>query len=151
MIVPVLGAWYISLLATFFIIICVFMVLVVLIQKPRGGGLSGAFGGGGGSAQAAFGAKTGDFLTWFTVGCFVCFLGLAMGLTWALAAHQKGIIEPPPIIAPIVDEPEAPRTPARTPGTAPTATPVPADAPAAPPEEAADRPDETSTDPEPTP
>ena len=41
-------------------------------------------GGAGGSAQAAFGAKTGDLLTTITIGCFVAFLGLAIGLTFAI-------------------------------------------------------------------
>ncbi len=80
----ILGAWYVSLLAIFFVLVCLFMMLVILIQKPRGGGLSGAFGGAGGSAQAAFGAKTGDVLTWFTVVCFTAFLLLAIGLTWSI-------------------------------------------------------------------
>lgn len=79
-----LGTWYVTLLAILFIVVCLFMMLVILIQKPRGGGLSGAFGGGGGSAQAVFGAKTGDVLTWFTVFCFTAFLLLAIGLTWLI-------------------------------------------------------------------
>lgn len=74
----------VTLLAVAFTVVCVFLMLVILIQKPKGGGLSGAFGGSGGSAQAAFGAKTGDVLTWFTVVCFVLFLLLAVGLTWAI-------------------------------------------------------------------
>ena len=79
-----LGAWYITAMGIAFVLVCLFMVLMILIQRPRGGGLAGAFGGGGGSAQAAFGAKTGDVLTWFTVACFVLFLALAMGLTWTI-------------------------------------------------------------------
>ncbi len=71
-------------LATLFVLTCIFMMLVILIQKPKGGGLSGAFGGAGGSAQAAFGAKTGDLLTTITIGCFVAFLGLAIGLVYAI-------------------------------------------------------------------
>ena len=66
-----------------FIFVCLFLILLILIQRPKGGGLAGAFGGAGGSDQAMFGAKAGDALTWITVGLFVCFLGLAMGLTWA--------------------------------------------------------------------
>ena len=76
--------WHVILMAVMFVLICLFMMLVILIQKPRGGGLSAAFGGGGG-AGAAFGAKTGDVLTWFTVICFVVFLLLAMGLTWSIS------------------------------------------------------------------
>ena len=69
-----LGAWYVNALAASFLLVSIFMMLVILIQKPKGGGLSGAFGGaGGGSAQAAFGAKTGDVLTIVTVVCFVLF------------------------------------------------------------------------------
>lgn len=87
----ILGAWYVTLFAILFVTVCLFMMLVILIQKPRGGGLSGAFGGGGGGAQAAFGAKTGDVLTWFTVICFGAFLILAIGLTWSI----KPSIQPP--------------------------------------------------------
>ena len=71
-------------LAIAFVVVCLFMMLVILVQKPRGGGLSGAFGGGGGSDQSVFGAKTGDFLTWFTVAMFVCFILLAMAMQWVL-------------------------------------------------------------------
>ena len=84
--------WLVPALITAFIIVCVVMMLVILIQKPKGGGLSGAFGGaggGGGSEMAAFGAKTGDVLTWFTVVLFLCFLFLAMGLTWAIRAEVR--------------------------------------------------------------
>lgn len=76
----------VSVMAMLFALTCLFMMLVILIQKPKGGGLSGAFGGAGGSAQAAFGAKTGDLLTSITIGCFVVFLGLAIGLTYAIRA-----------------------------------------------------------------
>ena len=92
-----LGAWHITLMAIVFVVVCIFLVLVVLIQKPRGGGLAGAFGGAGGSAQAAFGAKTGDVLTWFTVALFIMFLALAMGLTWAIKASVQITAPPPPI------------------------------------------------------
>ncbi|MEX0885801.1 MAG: preprotein translocase subunit SecG [Phycisphaeraceae bacterium] len=80
--------WLVPALITAFVTVCIVMMLVILIQKPKGGGLSGAFGGagGGGSEMAAFGAKTGDVLTWFTVILFVCFLLLAMGLTWTIRA-----------------------------------------------------------------
>lgn len=76
----------VTVMATLFVLTCLFMILIILIQKPKGGGLSGAFGGAGGSAQAAFGAKTGDLLTTITIGCFVVFLGLAIGLTYAIRA-----------------------------------------------------------------
>jgi len=83
-------------LATCFVVVCAVMILIILIQKPKGGGLSGAFGGAGGNSQAAFGAKTGDVLTGVTIGSFVLFLGLAMGLVWASQSSGK---------APAVDTP----------------------------------------------
>ena len=76
--------WSIRVMAIIFVFVSVFMMLVILIQKPKGGGLSGAFGGAGGSDTSFVGAKVGDFLTYLTVGCFLAFLLLAMGLTWAI-------------------------------------------------------------------
>jgi len=62
-----------------FIFVCLLLILLILIQKGRGGGLSSAFGGGGGGSTA-FGAKTGDVLTWTTSIVFGVFLLLAIGL-----------------------------------------------------------------------
>ena len=83
---PLLGqiTWTIRIMAVAFVVVSVFMMLVILIQKPKGGGLSGAFGGAGGSDTSFVGAKVGDFLTILTVGCFLTFLLLSMGLTWAI-------------------------------------------------------------------
>jgi preprotein translocase subunit SecG len=128
----ILGMWYVTLLAALFVLVCLFLMLVILIQKPRGDGLAGAFGGAGGSAQAAFGAKTGDVLTWFTVVCFAAFLILAMGLTWTLkpeAGEGLPVLEPvggdePPahesdLPAPgLTQSPGAPGASEPTPGTA---------------------------------
>ena len=61
-----------------FIVVCVFLILLILIQKGRGGGLASAFGGAGGNT--AFGAKTGDVLTWATSIVFGVFLLLAIAL-----------------------------------------------------------------------
>jgi len=52
--------------------VSVLMIGLILLQKNRGAGLSGAFGGVGG--HTAFGTKTGDFLTWVTVGLVSVFL-----------------------------------------------------------------------------
>ncbi len=60
-----------SITGTAFILIC-----LILLQKNRGSGLSGAFGGVGG--HSAFGTKTGDFLTWLTVGLVSLFLVLCI-------------------------------------------------------------------------
>ncbi|HEX8324903.1 MAG TPA: preprotein translocase subunit SecG [Tepidisphaeraceae bacterium] len=65
-------------LLVLFLVLSLFLVLLVLIQKGRGGGLSAAFGGVGGNT--AFGAKTGDVLTWATSIVFGVFLLLAIGL-----------------------------------------------------------------------
>lgn len=52
------------------------LIGLVLLQKNRGSGLSGAFGGVGGNS--AFGAKTGDFMTWLTVCLTAVFLLLSV-------------------------------------------------------------------------
>jgi len=94
-----------------FLILFLFMsgilILLVLIQKGRGGGLSSAFGGAGGNT--AFGAKTGDVLTWATSVVFAVFIILAMVLNFVAekfdasqrAAHfgqqtQQAPVQTPP-------------------------------------------------------
>lgn len=143
----------VSVMAMLFALTCLFMMLVILIQKPKGGGLSGAFGGAGGSAQAAFGAKTGDLLTTITIACFVVFLGLAIGLTYAIRADVAPKV--PNAVTPVsstpgtgttgtgaapVDETAAPavddaalpaeEAPAEAPAAAPLVEETPAEAPA---------------------
>lgn len=66
-----------------FLVVCVIMLLTILIQKPQGGGLSAAFGAGSSSGQTAFGAKTGDALTIFTIVIFIVYLVFAVVLNWA--------------------------------------------------------------------
>ncbi len=61
----ILAAWYHTILAFFFAVLAVLLMIVILLQRGKGVGLAGAFGGTG--ATAAFGAKTGDILTWITV------------------------------------------------------------------------------------
>jgi preprotein translocase subunit SecG len=65
-------------LLTLFVVLSLFLILLVLIQKGRGGGLSAAFGGVGGNT--AFGAKTGDVLTWATSVIFGVFIVLGISL-----------------------------------------------------------------------
>lgn len=75
-------------LLTLFIVLSLFLILLVLIQKGRGGGLSAAFGGVGGNT--AFGAKTGDVLTWATSIVFGVFLVLGISLNLlADSIHQN--------------------------------------------------------------
>src|ERR1700709_258070 len=97
-------------LMTLFVIISLMLILIILIQKGRGGGLASAFGGAGG--HTAFGAKTGDVLTWATSIIFRVFLLLAIVLNrTANAAQKPGSISPSPI-GPIA--PSAPVAPAPT-------------------------------------
>ena len=99
---------YYSLL-TLFVVLSLFLVLLVLIQKGRGGGLSAAFGGVGGNT--AFGAKTGDVLTWATSIVFGVFLLLAVGLNLiANRIHAQAInpfAEKPPAVSPTTAPTEA--------------------------------------------
>lgn len=64
------------LIGALIILISILLIGLVLLQKNRGSGLSGAFGGVGG--HSAFGTKTGDFLTWFTVSLAAIFLILCI-------------------------------------------------------------------------
>jgi preprotein translocase subunit SecG len=74
-----------------FVFLSFIMILLVLIQKGRGGGLSSAFGGAGGNT--AFGAKTGDVLTWATSIVFALFVALAVVLN--LVCNRIGGSPPP--------------------------------------------------------
>ena len=62
-----LALWYHLILATLFTVLALLLIGVILLQRGKGTGLSGAFGGAGGGT-ATFGSKTGDILTWITVG-----------------------------------------------------------------------------------
>lgn len=136
-----------------FIVICVFMVLTVLIQKPQGGGLAGAFGGGASSGQTAFGTKTGDALTVFTVAVFCIFLVLSIVLNLGLRIgpgprDAQAESDPTKVSQPATNEgapsdgapsepapsDSAPRELAPLPGapTAPPAQPAPSDTAPAP-------------------
>jgi preprotein translocase subunit SecG len=54
----------------------IFLILLILIQKGKGGGLGAAFGGAG--SNSLLGTKTGDFLTWITIGLTVVFLSVGV-------------------------------------------------------------------------
>lgn len=69
------------------IAISVLLIGIILLQKNKGSGLSGAFGGVGG--HSAFGTKTGDFLTWFTVGLAVLFLLMCIAGNFAFEPDSK--------------------------------------------------------------
>jgi preprotein translocase subunit SecG len=82
--------WLVMSLMGLFMVVCLLMILTVLIQRPQGGGLAGAFGSGAGSGQTAFGTKTGDALTWMTVGVFVIFLVIAVVLNAGVKSIVRG-------------------------------------------------------------
>lgn len=144
-----------------FIFICVFMILLVLIQKGRGGGLSGAFGGAGGNT--AFGAKTGDVLTWVTSATFAIFILTAIFLNLLSNYRQDQADKTAAALnAPLTNQPAAPSAPVGgmplnvpppAPAPAPTTpAPAPAPTPAAPtrsPETAPPAPTATTTPPAP--
>lgn len=85
---------------TAFFLVCVLLILLILIQKGRGGGLASAFGGGG--AQQAFGAKTGDVLTWATSVVFGLFLILAVCLNLLANSVHAEQVEKTTIKAPAI-------------------------------------------------
>ncbi len=109
--------------------VCVSLLLIalVLLQKNRGAGLSGAFGGVGG--HSAFGTKTGDFLTWFTVALVVVFLLIFIVGTFVFQpeqlASQNQSVSPTGTAA--QTETATPDTEGQTPTTPTPAAPTAAD------------------------
>jgi preprotein translocase subunit SecG len=98
------------------------LIGLVLLQKNRGSGLSGAFGGVGG--HSAFGTKTGDVLTWITVGLAAAFLVLNITGNFAFRETEDGLSRPDADVAETTGD-------AAPSGAAPvTVPPKPAKAPA---------------------
>ena len=96
-------------LIVLFIFVSLLLILIVLIQKGRGGGLASAFGGSGG--HTAFGAKTGDVLTWATSIIFGIFLLLAMVLN-LMTSNTRNIpanSAPTPVQQPVPNTPATPQ------------------------------------------
>jgi preprotein translocase subunit SecG len=120
--------FYMTLVMAIWILSCLALVFIILIQKSKGGGLSAAFGGGGGGSSL-FGAKTGDALTWITIGIagFFLFISVVMGLYYK---PTTSVAEPAPQMQQVpgaagqgqgTQPVEAPATPATVP-TAPAGT-----------------------------
>jgi preprotein translocase subunit SecG len=63
-------------IAVIFLISSIVLILIVLVQKGKGGGLSSAFAGG--MASGLLGSKTGDVLTWITIGAASVFVFFAL-------------------------------------------------------------------------
>lgn len=68
---------WISIVSVVWVLSAVLLGGIILIQKGKGGGLGGAFGGAGGGG-GLLGTKTGDFLTWVTIGLVFLFFFLAI-------------------------------------------------------------------------
>lgn len=124
--------------------VCILLILTILIQRPQGGGLSGAFGSGAGSGQTAFGTKTGDALTIFTIIMFVAFVLTSILLVFVTRPGQApagpATAKQAPISAPEAPAPAEGQPPAPQPGPSdaqPGATP-PVTAPGSPPPAPAD-------------
>lgn len=139
--------WVLGLAVMGFFLVCLLLVLTILIQRPQGGGLAGAFGSGAGSGQTAFGAKTGDALTMFTIGVFVLYIVAAILLnlylkpaelpTDAAAATGAPTTEtsgatPAPGTAPAGEQPQVPFQPPASLTPAGTTEVKPAPAPGEP-------------------
>ncbi len=90
----ILAVWYHPILATIFAFMAVVLMGVILLQRGRGVGLAGAFGGVGG--HTAFGAKTGDFLTWATIVIASIFLGYVVILNYVFVPLKASGSAPPP-------------------------------------------------------
>ena len=109
--------FFMHLVAVLFTLVCAALILIVLIQKGRGGGLSSAFGGGGGGS-GLLGSKTGDFLTWVTIGLACVFLLLAVCLAkfYKPTPGQYGVEQQQPAQHPMDANPAAaPEATAETP------------------------------------
>jgi len=110
-----------NIMAVLFLLCSVVLILVVLIQKGKGGGLSSAFGGA--MASGILGSKTGDVLTWITIGVvsFFIVVALALGKWWRPTVSTPATQTPAPITTTDTGQPaqapapaaDAPQTPAQ--------------------------------------
>lgn len=110
-----------------FIVIALLLTLVILIQKGKGGGVGAMFGGLG--ASSLLGSKTGDFLTWVTIGLVSLFLVLAVLMGKYLKTQvTTDLILPPAQALPLqpADQGQEAALPQETTETAaPAAAPAP--------------------------
>ena len=92
---PLANIW-INLIAVIWLISALLLIFIILIQKGKGGGLGGAFGGAGGGG-GLLGTKTGDFLTWVTIGLVFMFFFLAIILVkFGKLSGTEGLEPPAP-------------------------------------------------------
>ncbi len=81
--------YYHTILAILFAALAVVLIGVILLQRGKGVGLAGAFGGTGGGA--AFGAKTGDVLTWATIALAIFVLTCTVFLNYVFVPSGPGL------------------------------------------------------------
>lgn len=117
--------WLVTIL---WVLIALALIFIVLIQKGRGGGLGAMFGGG--AANSLLGTKTGDFLTWVTIGLVALFLVVGVLMAKFMRPMPSSAFAP---AAPTAAQPQS----AEQPTAAPTAPTAPAEQPAQQPTEAA--------------
>ena len=143
-----MGFWF-NLLTFLFAASSVILVLIILVQRPQGGGLAQAFGGaGGGATDTAFGGRTGDVLTYLTLGAFSVYLAIAITLNvMDNPAPEQAVEEPAAQVVEKVIE-IGPSTAAPTDPSAATGAAVPVDVNATP---AVDQPLVAPTAPAPAP
>ena len=111
----ILAAYYHTLCAFLFTTIAIVLILLILLQRGKGVGLAGAFGGAGGTT--AFGAKTGDMLTWATIVGTAVLLTLTVVLNFVFVESGPGLGAPPPAA------PTTPGAPTQMPNPSPTQMP----------------------------
>jgi preprotein translocase subunit SecG len=100
-----LALWYHNVLGVAFAVIALLLIIVILLQRGKGVGLAGAFGGAGGGA--AFGAKTGDLLTWVTIVAAVLMLTFTVVLNFVFRPIGPGLQQSTPA-APAAPQPGSP-------------------------------------------
>jgi preprotein translocase subunit SecG len=103
------ASFIMNLIALIFLICSIVLILIVLIQKGKGGGLSSAFAGG--MASGLLGSKTGDVLTWVTIGAasvFV-FFSLILNKWWKPTISANSIQNPAPITSTDTGQGKAPQ------------------------------------------
>ncbi|MBN2512195.1 MAG: preprotein translocase subunit SecG [Sedimentisphaerales bacterium] len=123
------------------VLIAIALIVVVLLQKGRGGGLAAAFGGAG--ASSLLGTRTGDFLTWLTIGLTAAWLlmTVCMGM-FMRPSDSMDLLAPsqtPASTAPATTGSEQPAPAATTETPAPAAQPT--EQPATPAQPAAEQPE----------
>lgn len=106
--------FYHSILAVFFALLCILLMIVILLQRGRGVGLAGAFGGTGG--HTAFGAKTGDVLTWVTIVLAAVLLLFAVLLNYVFVAGKPDLEVPTAVPGAPAAPPEEQPAPLPPPG-----------------------------------